>query len=127
MINANNPLTLNPGTREAESQKQKPLIINVNPPKLNIVNGKEKRASTGRIIELTPPKTMAPPTAAEKLFNVTPGKIISTTKRLKAVASRVKTVDSMYLSDMCITTQYLKNIKGTLYRASAKRLMIFER
>jgi len=89
-MNAIRPATLKPGTNREASQKHKPLIINENAPKLRTFRGRESKDITGLIPELTPPITNPASIAAGKLARLTPGKIMSTTKRLSAVARTVK-------------------------------------
>ena len=94
-INAAIPCTPNPGTRTAASQKQKPLIINENAPKLTKFNGKDRVDKIGLIELLRKPIAAAAINAAGKLAISTPRKMISTTSKLSAVANTVKKVGNI--------------------------------
>ena len=89
-IKDNKPATLKPATKIEANQKQKPLTIKENAPKLKILRGKDSKAMTGLTPVLTIPIPKAAIKAAGKLAKFTPGNIISTTKRLRAVANKVK-------------------------------------
>jgi len=95
-IKAIKPATLKPGTNREANQKHKPLTISENPPRLRMFNGRESKDITGLIPEFTPPITKPANIAAGKLARLTPGKIISTTKRLNAVASTVKSEPNIF-------------------------------
>ena len=96
-INAINPATLNPGTNREANQKHKPLMISENPPKVTILRGKDNKDNTGLIPALTTPILAPAINAAGKFARLTPGKIISTTKRLKAVARTDKSEPNINL------------------------------
>ncbi len=64
-IKASKPLTLNPGTRTEDSQKQKPLTTNEKAPKLTKLRGRDKVDRIGLINELTAPIVTAAIKAAE--------------------------------------------------------------
>jgi hypothetical protein len=98
-IKAINPLTANPGTKIEASQKHKPLITSENEPKLTKLRGRDSADKAGLTEELTAPITTPAIRAIGKLASLTPGKIISTTNKLKAVASIVKSV-------LCIFSPY---------------------
>jgi hypothetical protein len=98
-IKAINPVTTNPGTKIEASQKHRPLIIRENEPKLTKLSGRDNVDKTGFTEELTKPITAPAIKAAGKFASLTPGKIISTTNKLKAVASIVKSV-------LCIFSPY---------------------
>ena len=91
-INASNPATLNPGTKTEASQKDTPLTTNENAPKLNKLSGRDRVDKIGLINELTAPMETAAIKATGNVARSTPGKTISTTSRLSAVASKVKSV-----------------------------------
>jgi hypothetical protein len=99
-IKAINPLTLKPGTRIEANQKHKPLTTNENAPKLRIFRGKDAKERIGLIPELTIPIAAAAIKAAGKFAKFTPGKIISTTNKLRAVANKVKSVANIVFSLM---------------------------
>ena len=88
-INDNKPATLKPGTKIEANQKHKPFTTKENVPKLRILSGKDSKDITGLIPVLTTPIPNAAINAAGKLAKSTPGNIISTTKRLRAVDSNV--------------------------------------
>ena len=98
MIKASNPATLNPGTNKEASQKHKPLITKVNAPKLRILIGKDINDKNGLTALFIIPITTAATIAAGKFAKSTPGKIISTTNKLKAVANKVKSVPNIEFS-----------------------------
>ena len=89
-IKASKPETLNPGTKREANQKHKPLTTKENAPRLRILRGKDNKDITGLTPTLNNPITNAATKAAGKLAKFTPEKIISTTKRLSAVAKIVK-------------------------------------
>jgi hypothetical protein len=91
------PATLKPGTKRAANQKHKPLTTKEKVPKLKILRGRDNSDITGFTPELTKPITSAATKAAGKFAKFTPGKIISTTKRLKAVAKMVKNEPNIIL------------------------------
>lgn len=93
---ATNPPTLKPGTTIEANQKHKPLTTKENAPKLKIFKGRESMETTGLIPVLTAPTTKPANMAAGKLSNLTPGKMISTTKRLSAVAKTVKSEPNIF-------------------------------
>jgi hypothetical protein len=97
-IKAIKPLTPNPGTKIDASQKHKPLTTREKVPKLKRLSGNDKTEIMGLIPELTKPIAVAAIKAAGKLANLTPGKIRSTTSKLKAVANKVKSVLSIFSS-----------------------------
>ena len=96
-IKAIRPETLKPGTNSDANQKHKPLITRENAPKLRIFKGKDRSESAGFTPELNKPITNPAIIATGKLANLTPGKIISTTRRLKAVANTVKNEPNMFI------------------------------
>ncbi len=89
-IKANKSATLNPGTNNEANQKHKPLTTKENVPRLRILRGRDNKDITGLTPALTIPITNAAIKATGKLAIFTPGNIISTTKRLSAVAKIVK-------------------------------------
>ncbi len=97
-INAKNPATINPGTNREANQKHKPLTTKENAPKVKIVAGKERIEIMGLTPILTIPMIKAAAIAAGKLAKSTPGKIISTTNKLRAVASIVNSFPNIFFS-----------------------------
>jgi hypothetical protein len=89
-IKATKPATRKPGTKRAANQKHKPLTTKENPPKLTTLRGKDNNDIAGLTPELIKPITNAATRAAGKFARFTPGKIISTTNKLNAVAKIVK-------------------------------------
>lgn len=67
------PSTTKPLTTVEVSQKRKPLIIKVNPPKVKILTGKVRRIRSGLIKALTIPKNTTATRAAQKLVMKKPG------------------------------------------------------
>lgn len=96
-IKAIRPETLKPGTNSDANQKHKPLITKENAPRLRMFKGKDKSESVGLTLELNKPITNPAIIAAGKLARLTPGKIISTTKRLRAVAKTVKNAPNIFI------------------------------
>lgn len=96
--NANIPLTLNPGTRTDANQKHNPLTTKEKPPRVRIVIGKDKREMTGLTSALTAPMDNPAIKAEGKLAKLTPGKIISTTNKLRAVANNINKFPSIVFS-----------------------------
>jgi hypothetical protein len=97
-INATSPCTAKPGTNTDASQKQKPLITREKAPKVTRLMGKDKAEKMGLTEPLINPTTRAAIIAAGKLAILTPGKIISTTSKLKAVANTVKKADIIVIT-----------------------------
>jgi len=95
-IKAIKPATLKPGTKREASQKHKPLTTSENAPKLKMFKGRDSKEITGLMPELTAPITNPANIAAGKLAKLTPGKIISTTNKLSAVARTVKSEPNMF-------------------------------
>lgn len=91
------PETLKPGTNSEANQKHRPLITSENPPKLRILSGRESKEITGLMPELTKPITSPAAIAAGKLAKLTPEKIMSTTKRLRAVAKIVNSEPIIFM------------------------------
>jgi hypothetical protein len=89
------PLTLNPGTKTEANQKHKPFTTKEKAPKLTKFSGIDRAKMAGLTAELTIPRPAAAKRAAGNVAKLTPGKIISTTNRLRAVASNVKRVPSI--------------------------------
>ena len=92
------PATLNPGTKIEANQKHKPFTTKENAPKLRIVSGKDNKDIIGLIPAFTKPIPKAAIKAAGKLAKSTPGNTISTTKRLSAVANKVKSEPIIFFS-----------------------------
>ena len=86
-IKAIKPATLNPGTNKEASQKHSPLMTSENAPKLKMFMGRESKEITGLTPPLISPITTAATKAAGKLAMLTPEKMISTTSKLRVVAS----------------------------------------
>ena len=89
------PTTLNPGTNNEASQKHNPFTTRENAPKLRMFIGRDSTEITGLTAALTTPMLAPAIKAAGKLAKFTPGKIMSTTKRLRAVAKMVKSEPNM--------------------------------
>ena len=95
-INAIKPETLNPGTKREANQKQRPLTIRENPPRLKMFKGKDRIDKTGFTPEFTKPIAKPAIIATGKLARLTPGKMMSTTKRLSAVAKTVNNEPNIF-------------------------------
>jgi hypothetical protein len=89
-INAKKPFIVNPGTIIEASHSNIPFRTNENNPKVMKVIGRDKTCRIGLTKALTKPMTIAASNAEGKLAISTPGTIISTMRRLKAVASMVR-------------------------------------
>jgi hypothetical protein len=89
-IKAINPPTRKPGTNREANQKHRPFTTKENPPKVRILMGKDNKDTTGFTPALTRPILAPAIKAAGKLAMLTPGNMISTTKRLRAVAKTAK-------------------------------------
>ncbi len=85
-MNANGPLTVNPGTKREASQKQNPLTMKENSPKVKKLMGIDKTERVGRITALMTPTATAANIAAGKLAISTLGTIKSTISNPNAVA-----------------------------------------
>ena len=105
-IKANKPTTLKPGTKSEANQKHRPLTTKENAPRLRIFRGKDNKDIMGLTPVLINPITNAAIKAAGKLAIFTPEKIISTTRRLSAVARIVK-------SEPNIICQFLNCLRKT--------------
>lgn len=112
-IRDNNPLTLNPGTNTEASQKHTPLTTKENIPKLKKFRGRDSADITGLTAELTSPIDKAAIKATGNEAMLTPGKAMSTTSRLRAVAIKVKKNPSIFFSKKFIkifqSSQFLPN------------------
>lgn len=95
-INAAIPCTAKPGTKTAANQKQKPLTIRENAPKLRKFRGKDRADKIGLIELLIKPMTTAAIKAAGKFAISTPRKRISTISKLNAVANTVRKVGNIF-------------------------------
>jgi hypothetical protein len=88
--NDSNPCTENPGTSTEANQKQTPFSTNENNPKVRKLMGIETNDSTGLITELTKPIATPARIATGNDAMLTPGKMMSTISRARAVIRVVR-------------------------------------